>query len=463
MEEEAHPDGTFDRSNGGTNRKKYKIWSSKNRKPEKNISIKKHVFKTGGIPPSKQLLGFPEFRLGTEGNRASANAGEKTNPQKRTPVGDFYKSAAAVEERLSDTVKNINTSNGHRKLLNSVKSLPSCKISKFSARLNAEGEVCIDEGMVESEPVSGNVDTHNNAIPRPSYANMLSGQSPMMAEDKVMSRPRSEEEKERDAHLVKDGSAKYTTKPGKGPQPDNEGFTTVRRKKGGHSTNSQDPRRPLEDISNAPRVFGANPGFNGRRKATNGIQVKDRNIQNASTGHVRPVSSMANEKDEDCNSGTLNNRGENNQTSSTQSAGQQLENHGRTKHRKPVFSVIETTNRYTLLDENGTPCEENNESDKLRNSEEDTPKSLNEGWIKKQERNLNTRYASLVTQEQRFEAKRDPPVEEVESETDDMATLMKNDTLNANLPTSELGPVQLLDGHQHNQDMDMQDSNIKVI
>ncbi|KAI3763411.1 hypothetical protein L1987_53869 [Smallanthus sonchifolius] len=149
-------DGKVDETNGGSNRKKYKIWSSKNRKPEKNIPIKKHVFKAGSIPPSKQLLGFPVFQLGTEGIRESISEKEKNKAQNRIPVGEFYKTAAAVEEKFSATVKNINTSQGNRKLLNSIKSLPSSKISKFSARMNEEGEVCIDDCMVEPEPVNKN-------------------------------------------------------------------------------------------------------------------------------------------------------------------------------------------------------------------------------------------------------------------------------------------------------------------
>ncbi|KAI3677382.1 hypothetical protein L1987_87008 [Smallanthus sonchifolius] len=50
--------------NEGMHRKNYKIWSSRNRKPEKNLPLKKHIFKEGSIPQPQQLLGYSEFQVG---------------------------------------------------------------------------------------------------------------------------------------------------------------------------------------------------------------------------------------------------------------------------------------------------------------------------------------------------------------------------------------------------------------
>ncbi|KAI3820202.1 hypothetical protein L1987_07745 [Smallanthus sonchifolius] len=98
--------------------------------------------------------------------------------------------------------------------------------------------------------------------------------------------------------------------------------------------------------------------------------------------------------------------GEYSQNLHVQSADNQQDPPTRVKPRKPLISVVETSNRFNLLDEEGNIIEENGENTVEGITDDGIPKSLNMGWIKRQERMLNSRYASLVTQEQRFEAKK---------------------------------------------------------
>ncbi|KAI3677372.1 hypothetical protein L1987_86998 [Smallanthus sonchifolius] len=77
-----------------------------------------------------------------------------------------------------------------------------------------------------------------------------------------------------------------------------------------------------------------------------------------------------------------------------------------TTHKKPKISILETKNRFALLDEEG-----NEIMDMIGEKEEDDnmgkiPRELHMGWIRKQERVLNARYYKNLTQDQRFEAKR---------------------------------------------------------
>ncbi|KAI3813487.1 hypothetical protein L1987_18212 [Smallanthus sonchifolius] len=77
-----------------------------------------------------------------------------------------------------------------------------------------------------------------------------------------------------------------------------------------------------------------------------------------------------------------------------------------TNSRKPVVSMVENTNHFCLSDEEGNEIMDaiNDRGDKV--DEVATIEGLNNGWIKKQERNLNAKYNREVTKEQRYEAKK---------------------------------------------------------
>ncbi|KAI3808234.1 hypothetical protein L1987_24183 [Smallanthus sonchifolius] len=102
-----------------------------------------------------QPLGFSDFKNGT--NKVKKKKGQEgCKQQKRKFIGDFYKEVADREEGLLETVGNIisTDANVNNKLLNSIQSMRSCKLSKFSAKVNESGEVSIDENMIEKEDQS---------------------------------------------------------------------------------------------------------------------------------------------------------------------------------------------------------------------------------------------------------------------------------------------------------------------
>ncbi|KAI3756892.1 hypothetical protein L1987_56717 [Smallanthus sonchifolius] len=141
VEEAGQEDQDMAGNNESKNRKKYKIWSSKNRKPEKNLPMTKHIFRSGDIPRPQHLLGFSEFRVGHEGKTKRGKKEENSKRSQRRPVGEFYSAEAEIEEKLSATIGNITSKDVGSKLVNSVKGMPSCKLSKFSAHVNDVGEI----------------------------------------------------------------------------------------------------------------------------------------------------------------------------------------------------------------------------------------------------------------------------------------------------------------------------------
>ncbi|KAI3783233.1 hypothetical protein L1987_42309 [Smallanthus sonchifolius] len=119
-------------------RKKYKIWSSKNRKPEKNLSKRKFLFNSNIVLPKvlSQPLGLAGFHCGTL--KAKANKDTQEGRQRRRKIiGEFYKEAMEKEDNLMGSITNIISKSGNNssKLLNSIKNMKSCKLSKFSAKL----------------------------------------------------------------------------------------------------------------------------------------------------------------------------------------------------------------------------------------------------------------------------------------------------------------------------------------
>ncbi|KAI3724759.1 hypothetical protein L1987_64524 [Smallanthus sonchifolius] len=149
----------------GASRKKYKIWSSKNRKPEKNLSLKKVTFTSVGTLAPVQLLGFGDFKVGHDkqtGRNSKVKEHVKTS---RSSVGNFYKEAREVEDRLMQTVGHINSKDNNSKVLTSIQNMKSCKLSKFSARLNEDGEVSIDENMMDNGKAN-NEDEKTKCVPQ---------------------------------------------------------------------------------------------------------------------------------------------------------------------------------------------------------------------------------------------------------------------------------------------------------
>ncbi|KAI3714449.1 hypothetical protein L1987_73051 [Smallanthus sonchifolius] len=117
--------------------------------------------------------------------------------------------------------------------------------------------------------------------------------------------------------------------------------------------------------------------------------------------------------------------------------------------RTAQVHVIETRNSFQLLDAEGNIMTDDAMVNNTVNSGGNQSQEVNGNWQRKQERVLNTRFRNSLTQDQRFEAKRwilaaskdrimsmgrEEPVyeedmEDVDSETDGTATMMKLDTV----------------------------------
>ncbi|KAI3756885.1 hypothetical protein L1987_56709 [Smallanthus sonchifolius] len=123
---------TLNDTNVKQSRKKYKIWFSKNRKPEKNLSTRKVFFSSEVTLPKvvSQPLGFSGFNSGTCKEKVDKNKQGGT-PQNWKIKGEFYKEAAEREEELMGFVTTIISKSGNdtSKLLNSIKSKKSCFIT----------------------------------------------------------------------------------------------------------------------------------------------------------------------------------------------------------------------------------------------------------------------------------------------------------------------------------------------
>ncbi|KAI3823031.1 hypothetical protein L1987_10634 [Smallanthus sonchifolius] len=335
VEEAGQEDQDMAGNNESKNRKKYKIWSSKNRKPEKNLPMTKHIFRSGDIPRPQHLLGFSEFRVGHEGKTKRGKKEDNSKRSQRRPVGEFYSAAAEIEEKLSATIGNITSKDASSKLVNSVKGMPSCKLSKFSARVNDVGEVCIDENMVEPDPVTVTIAPQNTDNPALSYVKMLTGQSQQPSEERIIS-----------------------------PNP----------------------------------VRGSQNKGNG---------VASNMVDELITGEYR-------------------------QNLHVHSADNQLDPPTRVKPRKPLISVVETSNRFNLLDEEGNIIEENGEN---------TVEGItdDEGYMA-----AASESEYLAEHGTNGENNNGTHMEEVESDTDAMASLMKNDNLEIHHVDSDLdmSPLQ---------------------
>ncbi|KAI3809585.1 hypothetical protein L1987_19180 [Smallanthus sonchifolius] len=78
-----------------------------------------------------------------------------------------------------------------------------------------------------------------------------------------------------------------------------------------------------------------------------------------------------------------------------------------TEEREPNIELIETSNRFLLLDNDGNDLPSIQEGTYQQNNDNtDNYTHGNERWRMKQERLINIKYMQLVTQEQRYEAKR---------------------------------------------------------
>ncbi|KAI3675005.1 hypothetical protein L1987_84585 [Smallanthus sonchifolius] len=128
------------------------VWSSKNRDPMKNIFMQKVNFMQNFFSsrPTITQLGFSEFKVGHDKNKdRQIHSAPKENIVSR--IDSLYADLVAKESRLKEIAININKMDKNTALLNSILGMKSCKLRKFSAKVNDHGIVTIDENMVQSE------------------------------------------------------------------------------------------------------------------------------------------------------------------------------------------------------------------------------------------------------------------------------------------------------------------------
>ncbi|KAI3756897.1 hypothetical protein L1987_56723 [Smallanthus sonchifolius] len=353
---------------GNDTGKKHKIWFSRNRRPAKNILLQKIQFSQEAIPVTASInwMGMGGFKTGHAKSKES-NPKDNIKESHMSRMDNLFDDLVARRVKLKEIASNINTTDENKKLVNSLLAMKSYKVLKFSAKKNEAGQVTFDENMVEQDKgPDTNIPTPNKGT-QSTYAAMLTGQtSGLIYERNILNRP---------AKNAPPASSN------KNSQASNQDSITHPINTFHHGTSVQ----PLTGKPNAPR--------------THSNRVKD-----------------------------------------------------------PSIDLLETSNRFVLLDDEGNelPSIQEGTSQQPNDNENNFARG-NDRWRMKQERLINIKYMKLVTQEQRYEAKRyvidrlvpldssisewskpiaslreehdnmDTIIEEVESEEDGTAEMMKSD------------------------------------
>ncbi|KAI3684042.1 hypothetical protein L1987_84565 [Smallanthus sonchifolius] len=175
---------------GEENRKKHKIWFSRNRRPSKNLALKKVTFSQEAIPmnASVHLMGLGEFKMGQTISKIKT---QKEEPKKShmSRLNSLFEELEAKKEKLKEIVANINTTDENKVLVNSILGMKSFKVLKFSAKLNEDGKVTIDENMIEVDQDPNIGMSISTDVPQPTYASRLSGQTSTLHDEKIQYYP----------------------------------------------------------------------------------------------------------------------------------------------------------------------------------------------------------------------------------------------------------------------------------
>ncbi|KAI3684048.1 hypothetical protein L1987_84571 [Smallanthus sonchifolius] len=324
-------------------RKKHKIWSSKNRKPEKNMPTSKVHFQQSfnGADISNQSLGCYTFNMGSDKLQLVEMDSTSHTPKGR-PRCLLYNQIAAKQAKLVEIAARINTTSENSLLLSSIRGISFRNIKQFLAKINETGEVNIDANMVEEEPILVN-ENENLVGPDPvSYASMMAGKRITPQDDKIQFYP---------PLVTNEGS------PGGRNEPV---IVNVSSRNVVNKTRQQViPEKSTEEVMLESPVVITHTETN----METGPHLKE-NLGVKDSGHTH-----------------------------------------KTIHKKPMVSLLETKNRFALLDEEGNELGDMQGERTDDNNLGEIPKELHEGWIRKQERVLNARYYKDLTQDQRFEAK----------------------------------------------------------
>ncbi|KAI3684037.1 hypothetical protein L1987_84559 [Smallanthus sonchifolius] len=249
----------------------------------------------------------------------STVAKKKEARDKRKRLGEFYKHIATREEKLKDIVRNINTTDENRNLINSILSMTSYKLAKFSAKQNDKGEVSINETMVEQVLDVTLKAANTEATPRISYATKSTYRAMGLGMNLGGER-----------NIV---NLNTRTKDKEGGASEKQNTIELK--------NKPSERSHVDEATEEPRITTNRTGLERTKKP-----------------------------------------------------------------KSPKVTLLETSNSFSLLDEEGNVLEEIKGGQAVVMQEIEKLNNLNDGWIKKQERTLNAKYNQEVSQDQRFEAKR---------------------------------------------------------
>ncbi|KAI3727428.1 hypothetical protein L1987_67242 [Smallanthus sonchifolius] len=226
-----------------------------------------------------------------------------------------------------------------------------------------------------------------------------------------------------------------------------DGFILVNRRKGNNGFNGNGQHMHNRNVNNAG-VFGhpknRTQGHNYRERPPKPISTYERNIVKPKSQGMNPDKD-GQQDDNKTSGGEVKICGNSIGSSiGVQADGDtgNVQNEKQKLGRTAQVHVIETRNSFQLLDAEGNIMTDDamvNDTVYLGGNQS---QEINGNWQRKQERVLNTRFRNSLTQDQRFEAKRDrirsmgreetvyeDDMEDVDSETDGTANMMKSDTI----------------------------------
>ncbi|KAI3800252.1 hypothetical protein L1987_28339 [Smallanthus sonchifolius] len=363
--------------------------------------------------PTITQFGFSEFKV--------RHAKSKDCPNRLTPkesmvsrTDSLYAELVAKEARLKDIAININKTNKNATLLNSILRMKSCNLRKFSAKVNDHGIVTIDENMVQSEVNQVEHSPIQDEIPNSSYANIFSRKNKPLNEEKIQFYPpmvNSEELAEAVKRKVNQDTPNTTIHEGSGLQ-DDAGFTVVRRVKNNNKKNGlgSGNNHMSNNIQGGRMRYNTDSRTNSNGRTGNAglVNLYERNIVN--NQNMEEVTGNSGVRRENGNLGSTSGNKTNPpipRLHDQRNMGARAEASGKgINAANQKYRVVETINRFSLLDTDGNELENVIEGMEAITNQTNKPCNSNDGWIKKQERILNTKYSKDIIQEQRFEEKR---------------------------------------------------------
>ncbi|KAI3830318.1 hypothetical protein L1987_04457 [Smallanthus sonchifolius] len=181
-----------------------------------------------------------------------------------------------------------------------------------------------------------------------------------------------------------------------------DGFTLVKRKKGYMGSNESGP-------SVSQRTFNRPPANNNtRERHPQSASMYERNIVKPKVQGVHNdiVGQHRDNVHQDGN-GRVSNIGKNTSIEEKVDGDKNTARGDHTNTRtKQRVNIVETSNSFQLLDEEGNMINEDSMGDNNNLSKVNQYNEGNGNWQRKQERVLNTRFRNSLIQDQRFEAKR---------------------------------------------------------